>query len=257
MLAGEHQGVKYYLFPGLTALPGVRHGVFTRRGGVSQGAFATLNISFGVGDDPRAVRENRRRLAAALGLAALRSARQVHGCDAAVVEGPLLPGQPPETADILLTARPGLGLLIAAADCQAVLLYDPRRRVVANVHCGWRNQVHNVLGRAVGLLRTGFGCTPEDLHAAIGPGLGPCCAEFVHYRREFPREFWDYQVHPGYFDLWRLSADQLAAAGVPPGHIECARLCTRCLPGDFYSYRRDRLTGRHGTVIALSGDPER
>ncbi len=255
MQVGHSHGVKYYLFPRLAALPGVRHAVFTRQGGVSRGAFASLNISFGVGDDPGAVRENRRRLAAALGLTTLRSARQVHGLGAAVIEGPLPAGQPPETADILLTTRPGLGLLIAGADCQAVMLYDPGRQVAANVHCGWRGQVQDVLGRAVRLLKVEFGCRPEDLHAAIGPGLGPCCAEFVNYRREFPRELWDYQVRPGYFDLWRLSTDQLAAAGVPPGRIECARLCTRCLPEDFYSYRRERTTGRHGAVIALSGAP--
>lgn len=255
MQVGHYHGVKYYLFPRLAALPGVRHAVFTRQGGVSQGAFATLNISFGVGDEPEAVQENRRRLAAALKLLAVRSVRQVHGLGAAVVEGPLPAGHPPETADILITTRPGVGLLIAGADCQAVMLYDPRRRVVANVHCGWRGQVQNVIGQAVRLLRSECGCRPEDLHAAVGPGLGPCCAEFVNYRQEFPREFWDYQVRPGYFDLWRLSTDQLAAAGIPPAHIECARVCTRCHPEDFYSYRRERTTGRHGTVIALAPDP--
>lgn len=257
MQVGHSQGVKYYLFPRLAALPGVRHAVFTRQGGVSQGAYATLNISFGVGDDPEAVRENRRRLAAALGVTALRSARQVHGLGAAIIQGPLSASRPPEIADILITTCPGVGLLIAGADCQAVLLYDPQRRVIANVHCGWRGQVQGVLGQAVRLLRTEFGCRPADLVAAIGPGLGPCCAEFIHYRQEFPRELWDYQVRPGYFDLWRLSRDQLAAAGIPPAHIECARLCTRCRTADFYSYRRERTTGRHGTVIALTEDPDR
>lgn len=257
MQVGVDHGVKYYLFPRLAALPGVRHAVFTRQGGVSRGAFATLNISFGVGDEPEAVRENRRRLAAALGLLAMRSARQVHGTRAAIIEGPLPPGHPPETADILITTHPGVGLLIAGADCQAVMLYDPRRRVVANIHCGWRGQVQNVLGQAVRLLNAEFGCRPEDLHAAIGPGLGPCCAEFVNFRQEFPHYLWEYQVRPGYFDLWRLSLDQLAAAGLPPSHIECARLCTCCLPEDFYSYRRERTTGRHGTVIALADDTHR
>ncbi len=248
-------GLKYYRFPGLAALPGLVHGVFTRQGGVSRGAFATLNVSFSAGDEVEAVKENRRRLAQALGLAAVAGAGQVHGAAVAFIrEGSLLPPGPEDReADILITDRPGVGLLIKQADCQAVLLYDPRRRVAANVHCGWRGQVQNVLGRAVHTLQEVCGCLPADLYAAIGPGLGPCCAQFVNYRREFPREFWGYQVRPDFFDLWRLSRDQLLAAGLRANRIECANLCTRCRPEDFFSYRRDRLTGRQGTVIALAG----
>ena len=131
------------------------------------------------------------------------------------------------------------------------MLYDPVRRVAANVHCGWRGQVQNVLGLAVRRLGAIFGSRPQDLRAAIGPSLGPCCAEFRHFRRELPPEFWPYQVRPTYFDLWRLSRDQLLAAGLAPAHLDHAALCTRCLSRDFYSYRRDRTTGRQGAVIAL------
>jgi len=249
-----HQhGLKYYLFPGLASLPGVRHAVFTRQGGLSQGVYASLNVSFGVGDEAAAVAENRRRLAQALKLEALTGARQVHGVAAVEVNAPAADASALAEADILITTRPGLGLLVTTADCQAVFLYDPGRGVAANVHCGWRGQVQDVLGRAVRVLAERFGCRPAELFAAIGPGLGPCCAEFINYRQEFPREFWDYQVRPGFFDLWRLSADQLQAAGVLPSRIECARLCTRCRPEEFYSYRRERRTGRHGAVIALTG----
>jgi YfiH family protein len=228
--------------------------VFTRQGGVSQGPFAALNVSFSVGDLPEAVGENRRRLAEALGLATLASTRQVHGTEAAFLAhgAPHLHGPEGAEADILITRQPGVGLLIKQADCQAVFLYDPHQRVVANVHCGWRGQVQEILARAVRLLEETFHCQPAHLYAAIGPGLGPCCAQFVNYQREFPREMWGYQVRPGFFDLWRLSRDQLLAAGLTARHIECAELCTRCRPQEFYSYRRDRLTGRQGAVIALA-----
>ena len=88
--------------------------------------------------------------------------------------------------------------------------------------------------------------------AALGPSLGPCCAEFRNYREEFPPEFRTYQVKPTYFDLWSLSRDQLLAAGLDPQKIDIAGICNRCRGEEFFSYRRDRLTGRQGAVIALT-----
>jgi YfiH family protein len=247
----ETGGLTCYRSPLLAAFPEVVHGFFTRRGGVSAGAYRSLNLSYAVGDDPEAVAANRRRVQQALGLESLVGASQVHGRREAVITGPPQAPQEIPAVDLLLTAQPGSGLLIKQADCQAVLLYDPVCRAVANVHCGWRGQVQDLLGQAVRRLRAIFGSRPRDLRAAIGPSLGPCCAEFRHFRQELPPEFWSYQVRPTYFDLWRLSRDQLAAAGLHPAHIEVAELCTRCRSREFYSYRRDRVTGRQGAIIAL------
>jgi YfiH family protein len=247
----EIGGLPAYRSPLLAAYPELAHGFFTRRGGVSAGAFASLNLSFAVGDDPEAVNANRDRVRDALELQHLTGAVQVHGdCVAVITGNPQVRGEVPEV-DILLTAAAGPGLLIKQADCQAVMLYDPVRRVAANVHCGWRGQVQNVLGQAVSRLGEIFGCRPRDLRAAIGPSLGPCCAEFRHFRRELPPEFWPYQVRPTYFDLWRLSLDQLVAAGLSPLNLDCAALCTRCRAREFYSYRREHTTGRQGAVLAL------
>jgi polyphenol oxidase len=249
----EKNGIKFYRFPRLAAFPGVIHGVFTRQGGVSTGPYRSLNVSPAVGDLDSRVEENRRRVQQTLELAELISATQVHGLQGAVIgqSSPAPPGEIPE-ADILITAKPGLGLVIKQADCQAVMFYDPEHRVVAQTHCGWRGQVMGVLGKTVELLVRHFGSRPEALHAAIGPGLGPCCAQFQNYRREFPPELWTYQVSPGYFDLWQLSFDQLTAAGLKPENLEVAGLCTRCREEDFFSYRRDRITGRQAAVIALA-----
>ncbi len=248
----DQNGLRMYRFPGLAALPGVIHGVFTRQGGVSTGPYRSLNVSAAVGDLPSCVAENRRRVQESLGVASLVGATQVHGGREAVIREGLAPaGEIPEV-DILITAQPGVGLVIKQADCQAVMFYDPRRRVVACTHCGWRGQVMGVLAKTVALLSRHFGSRPESLHAAVGPGLGPCCAEFRNYQQEFPPELWGYQVRPGYFDLWHLSLDQLRAAGLRPEHIEVAGFCTRCRAEDFFSYRRDRVTGRQAAVIALS-----
>ena len=247
----EEGGLPCYRSPLLAAFPELVHGWFTRQGGVSTGPYASLNLSYHVGDDPEAVAANRGRLRQALHLSLLAGAAQVHGRKGAVIaRANPTPEEVPDV-DILLTGEPDLGLLIKQADCQAVMLYDPRRRVAANVHCGWRGQVQNVLGQAVGRLGETFGTRPRDLRAAIGPGLGPCCAEFRHFRREWPSRFWPYQVRPLYFDLWRLSREQLLAAGLKAAHIDCAELCTRCRAAEFYSYRRDGTTGRQGAVIAL------
>ncbi len=179
------EGPRYYRSPLLAGLPEVVHGFFTRQGGVSTGAYDSLNVSLAVGDRREAVAENLGRMRQALGLAELASAAQVHGGRAAVITSPdqALVADIPEV-DILVTTVPGLGLLIKQADCQAVMFYDPVNRVVANVHCGWRGQVDNILGETVGLLQSRFGTRPSDLYAAVGPSLGPCCAEFKNFRRE-------------------------------------------------------------------------
>jgi polyphenol oxidase len=248
--AGE--AMIYYRSPRLAALPEVVHGFFTRQGGVSPGAYQSLNVSVAVGDRQDLVAANVRRMQQALGLTALASAAQVHGGNAAVVtaadQGRLadIPA-----VDVLITTVPGLGLLIKQADCQAVMLYDPVQRVVANVHCGWRGNVQNILGETVSRVGNRFGSIPADLYAAVGPSLGPCCAEFRNFPRELPEPLWTYQVRPTYFDLWQLSRDQLVAAGLNPDRIDVAGRCTLCEARDFFSYRRDRVTGRQGAVIAL------
>ena len=246
-------GLPAYCFPGLAGFGELTHGVFTRQGGVSTGAYQSLNLSFAVGDEPPRVERNLDRVQEALRLQGLVGARQVHGSRGMVLSSSTPSGPWGEIpgVDLLITRTPGLGLLIKQADCQAVLLYDPEKRVVANAHCGWRGQVQNLLGAAVLRLKEEFACRPEGLRAAIGPGLGPCCAEFRRFKEEFPPHLWSYQVRPGYFDLWRLSQDQLTAAGLKPEHIELAGLCTRCRAENFFSYRRDRVTGRQGVVIAL------
>jgi YfiH family protein len=249
----EMNGVRVYRFRGLAAFPELIHGVFTRQGGVSRGAYHSLNISLDVGDLPLDVEENQRRVQRTLELATLVSATQVHGLKEAVITGGHVAsaGEIPEV-DILITTQPGVGLVIKQADCQAVMFYDPEHRVVAHAHCGWRGQVGGILGKTIALLTRNYGSRAEALRAAIGPGLGPCCAEFRNYEREFPQTFWKYQVRPGYFDLWQLSFDQLKAAGLKPENIEVAKLCTRCREEEFFSYRRDRVTGRQGAVIALA-----
>jgi hypothetical protein len=168
----EINGVKLYRFPRLAAFPEVIHGVFTRQGGVSRGPYRSLNVSLAVGDLPQQVEENRRRVQQALRVERLISATQVHGVKEAVITGGHVvpPGEIPE-ADILITAQPGLGLVIKQADCQAVMFYDPEHRVVAHAHCGWRGQIAGILSETVARLAFSFGSRPGVVEIPGTPEL--------------------------------------------------------------------------------------
>jgi YfiH family protein len=256
MIFRTRHGLGFFQFHQLARRPEIRHAVFTRLGGCSRGPFRGLNVSFDCGDERAAVAANRRLLARAAGGGDLVGLRQTHGTALLGLTREDPEDRPPRgtapSADGAVTDVAGWLLLIQVADCQSVMLYDPRRRVVANVHCGWRGSIANILGGAVTLMQKRFGCHPETIMAGIGPSLGPCCAEFVNYRREIPEKFWGYRVGRDHFDFWALSRDQLRTAGLPEGQIECGQICSRCNPHLFFSYRRARETGRFAAVIGLA-----
>lgn len=239
----------------------VPHGIFHRLGGVSSGPFKSLNVGLNSGDAPGLVRENRRRVLASLGHDNGVFLEQVHGTDIHVVKkgAGKVPawseyncaGQP-IVADGVVTDVLGLALVIQVADCQGVLLFDPVKKVIANVHSGWRGSIKNIIGRCLDVMESRFGCLPENLRAGISPSLGPCCAEFIHYESEIPLEFWGYK-HPDkpYFDFWRISCAQLTEKGVRKENIEVAGMCTACESDKFYSFRRENITGRFACVVAL------
>ncbi|MDN3507073.1 MAG: peptidoglycan editing factor PgeF [Simkaniaceae bacterium] len=172
------------------------------------------------------------------------SPRQVHG---AHVEIAPFEGE----CDGLITLEPGVSLLIRHADCQAAIFYDPVKKAIANVHCGWRGSVQNIYANTVQKL-VELGCRPKDLLVCISPSLGPEKAEFINHKTELPESFLPFQVKENHFDFWQISKWQLKEAGVLEKNIEIARICTFCEEKDFFSYRRDKKTGRNGTVIALS-----
>jgi YfiH family protein len=247
-------GLSFYQFSLFQSVPGLVHGIFSRHGGISRGAYASLNLSFAVGDDRQRVVHNRDLVLKTLGIKVIRSLKQVHGKETVIISDPIKDShRVPETqpGDILMTRMTGQGLMIKQADCQSLLFYDTRHKIVANIHCGWRGNVHNVIEEAVRQMKRSFETHPSDLMVGIGPSLGPCCAQFINYRKEIPPQYWTYQTSPDYFDLWRLSRDQLIAAGVLKDHIEIAGICTSCQTQDFFSYRKEKETGRFATIIAL------
>ena len=240
-------GLDLLSFPGLDALGVLRQAVTTRHGGVSAPPHDTLNLAQG-DDRPEAVAENLDRVKRALGLKRLAWVRQVHGDR--ILQVPPGADGPVGEADGLATDQAGVGLMIKQADCQAVILVEPEQGVLALLHVGWRGNVADMPGKGVAWLAQRFGVEPAGLHAAVSPGLGPCCAEFTNHARELGPSFLPYRVGENHFDLPAVTRDQLIAAGVRPGRIELSGLCTRCDPR-FFSYRREGQTGRFATLAVL------
>jgi len=240
----------HFSFEGLKC-PRLFHGVFSRHGGTSAGGFASLNVSYHVGDQPANVVANRELLKQTFAVDRLVSAHQVHAADVFVVD--VKPDADFEAAgyDALISSVPGVALMIQQADCQAVFLFDPVQPAVGIVHSGWRGSVANVIATTIKAMTENFASRPADLKAAISSSLGPCCAEFVNHRTELPLDFAAFQVRPDYFDFWAVSRAQLLAAGLQSANIEVAEICTVCNP-DYFSYRREGITGRFASIIGLA-----
>jgi len=252
----QARGIELLKFGHLAACKALVHGVTTRCGGVSPTPFHSLNLAGGQNDAPANVAHNRERLAKALGGGRLQTVRQVHGCHVRrLPSNGRRPQEPGGSADAMITDRPGLLLTILVADCQAVLIYDPHKRVVANIHSGWRGSVANIIGCTVDAMVREYGCDPMQLLAGVSPSLGPCCAEFINYRTEIPERYWNYRIGRNHFDFWALSRDQLVGAGLQDAHIQVSQICTRCNSQRFFSYRANRITGRFGAVIGIRHEP--
>jgi YfiH family protein len=253
-------GVITYTFDNLHDLPVAAH-VSTRHGGVSPEPWNTLNFSVLRGDAPERVQENRRRLAAALGIDAAEIVRcqQVHGTGIAKVD-PTDAGRLIEGCDGLVTDAVGLPLAVVFADCTPLVLYDRRRHVLGVCHAGWRGTVNGAAAATLWAMQAGYDCAPADIVAGIGPSIGPASYEVGEEVLELARArlpgaalFFSYpnglEARP-HFDLWAANQHQLAAAGVPVQQIEISGIDTAARTDDFFSHRAEQ--GRCGlfTMVA-------
>ncbi|MBM3648805.1 MAG: peptidoglycan editing factor PgeF [Alphaproteobacteria bacterium] len=251
--------------PSLAALDGVQHRFFTRRGGVSDGLYSSLNCGYGSGDRPDNVRENRRRAAATftLGEADLLTVHQFHSTEVMVVGDArwTSPGAP--KGDAMVTDRPGVALGVLAADCAPVLFADSAGGVVGAAHAGWKGALGGVVDTTIAAMER-LGAKRERLRAAIGPCIG---RDSYEVGPEFPApflaqdaanaEFFRPARRAGHFmfGLAGYLLRRLALAGVTAsatGHD------TLAASEDFFSYRRNTLQGvrdygRGLSAVALRG----
>lgn len=244
-------------FPKLAQYEGLVHGVFCRTGGISKPPYDTLNVGDNIDDRKENVRKNLEIIKGIVKADSLHYLKQVHGKHMHTVDHDLNPGHETielETieADAIATSKKNRAIMIKQADCQAVILFDRVKKVIANIHCGWRGNRENILGASVEWVKEFFGCRPDDILAAIGPSLGPCCAEFISYPEIFPKSFRKFMKRENYFDLWELSRSQLIEAGLQDQNIESANLCTKCNIDLFFSYRGEGDTGRFATVAMMT-----
>jgi YfiH family protein len=240
----------------------VPHGFLGRRGGVSTGILAGLNVGSGSGDEREAITENRRRAVdAILPDAPLATVFQVHSADAVIADSPWPQEERPK-ADAMATDRPGLLLGIVTADCAPVLLADTKAGVIGAAHAGWRGAVAGVTDSAIAAMES-LGASRERIAAAVGP----CIAQPSYEVDEaFRHHFVD--MDPGnerffvadsegrpHFDLPGYVRHRLLAAGI--GEVETILLDTYADPDRFYSYRRSTHRGEpdYGRQISLIGLP--
>jgi YfiH family protein len=229
----------------LASPAGIRHGFFDRRGGVSEGIYASLNCGLGSKDVREHVVENRRRVGAHLGSSrgAVVTVYQVHSATALVIDQPFPAGAVPQ-ADALVTRTRGLVIGALAADCTPVLFADPEAGIVAAAHAGWRGALGGVLEATVAAMQS-IGASRQHIRAAIGPCIGPAAyevgpafaADFTAADPDNARFF--HCPTPGareHFDLPGFVNARLERLGL--GAVEQATACTYADPDRFFSYRR-------------------
>jgi YfiH family protein len=228
---------------------GVRALVTTRAGGVSEGPYASLNLGFGSGDDAAAVAENRRRLRELLPQEP-RWLKQVHGAN--VVDAEAVHDRP--EADAALARMAGTVCAVLVADCFPVLFCEKRNTTVAAAHAGWRGLASGVIDNTVAAMRES-GVEPGDIIAYIGPGIGPDAFEvgndvrdaYVGSDAAAASAFEPRGNGKWLADLPALVRRALARCGV--SNVHGGTLCTHSDPKRFFSYRRDKVTGRMAAVI--------
>jgi YfiH family protein len=219
---------------------------------VSSDRCESLNVSYNVGDRTDNVDENLRRAAESVGSKReeLFSAYQVHGRNVALVECDTAPRP---QCDVLITGSSARALMLRFADCTPVLVADPKRKVVAVVHAGWRGSAMRAASAAVSALVEAFSSNPKDLVAGIGPAIGPCCytvgEDVVAAFADRPALLKD-----GRLDLWEANRAALVEAGVPEAQIEVAGVCTQCQSDRYFSHRANggEPAGRFAALIKIA-----
>jgi len=264
----ENRGQKIVLFPLLEETGIVRHGFSTRQGGISPAPYNTLNLGLHVGDAKENVLENRMRFAGALGIKAdlMVAGAQVHHDRVKVVsekhlgrgsksDNDALPG-----VDALVTNRPGVPLASFYADCVPLFILDPVKKVAALAHAGWKGTVLRIAEKTIVKMVSAFSCSPGDCLAVIGPSIGRCCYEvdgkvITELKRGYKN--WRSFIEGTQKGRWKLDlrATNRAAlldAGLKPGNVVNAGLCTSCNQDLFFSHRASGgKTGRMGAIMEL------
>lgn len=299
----------YMQFGQYGQFPELVHGIFTRAGGYSQPPYHSLNVSLSSGGEryEDAVR-NRFQVLQSLDIAGytcatmwmIHSARVLnldeqdwpdwrkdwphHAYELAELGYPAgtrlhWTFKPRTQGDALITRQRGVALAMSTADCVSLLFYDPVMSAIGVAHAGWRGTARGIAAATVAAMQEQFGSRPADIHAGVGPSIGPCCYEVSEEVRELflgQREFEDIPTEASLreliassavfetlhlparvslrLNLWETNRNQLLLAGLTPEHIELPDICTSCEKDRFFSHRAEAgRTGRFPAILALRG----
>ena len=258
--------VPYLSFPMFRDTGLVTDGFSTRLGGVSEGCFSSLNLSFDRGDDRAAVEENFRRMGEALGVRCedMVLSQQTHTTNIRIVtdedRGKGITRERDYTdIDGLITNVPGICLVTTYADCVPLYFLDPAKKVIALSHSGWRGTVGKIGKKTVELMHVKFGSDPADILAAVGPSVCQDCYEVSadvidRFKEVFDRSAWDelfYEKPDGKYqlDLWKANEKIFLEAGIRKDHIAVTNVCTHCNSGILYSHRA--MGDKRGNLCAF------
>ena len=255
----EANGLVYYQHSPWASL---RHGIFTRHGGISASPWNSLNLGASVGDDPESVAENRRRLLAHFGLedTSVATLWLVHGADVIQLNASPNGADPLPKADAMITDQRNLPLLLRFADCVPLLFYDPEKNAIGMAHAGWRGTAYGVAAQTVRALGDAYGCAAASIQALIGPSICEACYEVGEEVLAAMRErFTEAELSScssesangrTLLSLPALNRLELERAGVVCIHD--AATCTACHRADFFSHRAEKgRTGRFGALLCL------
>ena len=258
--------VPYLSFPMFRDTGLVTDGFSTRLGGVSEGCFSSLNLSFDRGDDQAAVAENFRRMGEALGVRCedMVLSQQTHTTNIRIVtdedRGKGITRERDYTdIDGLITNVPGICLVTTYADCVPLYFLDPVKKVIALSHSGWRGTVGKIGKKTVELMHDNFGSDPADILAAVGPSVCQDCYEVSadvidRFKEVFDRSAWDelfYEKPDGKYqlDLWKANEKIFLEAGIRKDHIAVTNVCTHCNSEILYSHRA--MGDKRGNLCAF------
>ncbi|MGH9715045.1 MAG: peptidoglycan editing factor PgeF [Candidatus Acidiferrales bacterium] len=290
------RGVQVIRAPALACVDWLVHGFSTRPGGASKlktlssgrgKTESVLNLGFTDWDTRASVLKNREKFFSAAGTNKMRVVmlRQIHSDIVHRVDREAEPAAEAPQGDALFTRERGVLLVVQTADCIPILLADPKHRAVAAIHAGWRGTLSRIAEKTLGRMQMDFGTRPDEVIAALGPGIGQCCyevgeevakefqAQFPNARDWFEGPFdslasgendpnwlpWLTMMPPGHqpppprahLDLIAANRAILATAGVAPGNISSSGFCTSCRTDLLFSFRRERTTGRMMAVIGI------
>lgn len=256
----EVNGVPYLAYPVFESLGIVNHGFSTRLGGVSKGNYATMNLSTTRGDDPEAIAENTRRIAAAIGVRTedMVYTHQTHTTNVAAAREKDR-GKRFMDTDGMVTDVPGMCLVTFYADCVPLYFVDPVRKAIGLSHSGWQGTVHKIGKITIEKMTETYGSDPKDIIAAIGPSICQDCYEVSEdvidqFRESFRKEILPelfYRKDNGKYqlNLWRANKEVLKEAGMKKERIAVTNVCTHCNPDILFSHRT--MGNKRGNLSAF------